>query len=163
MSDRRAIQRRLDSYRRRLEGASYKFDVASAIDERSLNLAGRFFNLDPKDQILRDMLLYVLADVLFGRRQNGRPSGSNTAWDFERYFYLDYLFNFEKRNNPKLRNARIAELICEYDEFKYNSPEQVRQHIGRALRERAKFERRCRESDKMTARLNRNGKRSFSV
>ena len=144
MSDRRAVRRRLDSYRRRFKEASYKFDVASAIDLRSLNLAGRFFDLNPKDRILRDMLLYVLADVLFGRRQEGRPSGSNTAWDFERYFCLADLFNLEKRNNPKLRNARIAELICEHDEFKNNSPEQVRQHIGRALRERAKFERRCR-------------------
>jgi hypothetical protein len=144
VSDRRAIQRRLDSYKRRFKEASYKFDVASAIDLRSLKLAGRFFDVNPKDPILRDMLLYVLADVLFGHRQNGRPSGSNTAWDLERYFCLADLFNLEKRKNPKLRNARIAKLICEHDEFKNNSPEQVRQHIGRALRERAKFERPCR-------------------
>jgi hypothetical protein len=148
MSDYRAIQRRLDSYRRQLKGASFKFDVTSAIDFRSLRLAGRFFDLDPKDPILRDMLLYVLADVLFGRRQKGRPSGSNTAWDFYRYFCLYYLYDVERRDNPKLSNKRIAELICEYDEFKNNDPEQVRQHIGRAIREHAKFERRRRQSDK---------------
>jgi hypothetical protein len=157
MSDHRAIQRRLDSYRRRLKSASNKFDVTSAIDRRPLKLAGRFFDLDLKDPILRDWLLYILADVLFGRRQKGRPSGSNTAWDFDRYFYLQYLYHAVKRDNPKLSNAKIAELICEFDEFKNNDPEQVRQHIGRALREHAKFERRRRASDKKRARLVRAG------
>ncbi|MGB5183506.1 MAG: hypothetical protein WBO12_15145 [Xanthobacteraceae bacterium] len=148
MSDRKAIERRLDSYKRRLDGAADKLNPWSAIDEKSLVLAGRFFTLDPDDEIMRDALLYVLADVLFGTRKKGRPRESNTAWNFDRYFRLFQLYHLKKRDNPKLRKAQIAELICEHKEFRNNDPEQIRQHIGRALREHAEHVRRCRELNK---------------
>jgi hypothetical protein len=145
VSDRKAIERRLASYRQRVRRAAAKADLRSAIDRKSLDLAGEFFNLDPKDPAMHYALLYILADVLFGFRNKGRPKGSNKVWDFDRYFTLYRLYQLEKRNHPKLRNAKIAELICERKEFKNKDPEQVRQHIPRALREHAEYERRCRE------------------
>jgi hypothetical protein len=147
MSDRKAIERRLVSYRRQLQRASDKADTWSAIDQKSLDLAGQFFGLDPKSP-LRETLLYILADVLFGSRTKGRPKASNAAWDFRKHERLFQLYHMKKRDNPKLSKAKIAKLICEHEEFKNNDPEQVRQHIGRAFREFEEFARRCIEHDK---------------
>jgi hypothetical protein len=80
------------------------------------------------------MLLHILADVLFGSRKKGRPNGSFAAWGIDRLFgCLLPLYYEKKRDNPKLSQAKIAELICEHEEFKNNSPEQVRQRLGFAL------------------------------
>jgi hypothetical protein len=128
MSDRRAIQRRLDSYKRRLYVGFDEGDIWSAIDRKSLDLA----NL--ANPAARDMLLHILADVLFGSRKKGRPTGSQTAWGITRLFgSLLPLYYEKKRDNPKLSQTKIAELICEHEEFRHNDPEQVRQHLGLAL------------------------------
>jgi hypothetical protein len=134
MSERRAIQKRLDSYKRRLYRGFDEGDIWSAIDRKSLDQAGRFFRANLANPAARDMLLHILADVLFGSRKKGRPTGSYTAWDIARYFgNLLPLYYEKKRDNPKLSQAKIAELICEHKEFKYNSPEQVRQRLVFAL------------------------------
>jgi hypothetical protein len=148
VSDRRAIERRLDSYKQQLDRAVDKFSPWFGIDQKSLALAGQFFSLDPDKPNMRDILLYILADVLFGTRKTGRPSASNTAWTLERYFRLCQLYHLKKHENPKLSKAKIAELIREHKEFKNDDPEQIRQHIGRAFREMAEHERRCREFTK---------------
>jgi hypothetical protein len=112
LSERRAIQRRLDSYKRRLYRGFDEGDIWSAIDRKSLDLA----------------------DALFGSGKKGRPTGSHTAWDIPRLFgCLLPLYYEKKRDNPKLSQAKIAKLICEHEEFRYNDPEQVRQHLGLAL------------------------------
>jgi hypothetical protein len=134
MSERRAIQRRLDSYKRRLYRGFDEGDIWSAIDRKSLDLAGRFFRANLANPAARDMLLHILADALFGSGKKGRPTGSHTAWDIPRLFgCLLPLYYEKKRDNPKLSQAKIAKLICEHEEFRYNDPEQVRQHLGLAL------------------------------
>jgi hypothetical protein len=156
VSDRKAIQRRLDSYKQRLGHAYDKQNPWAAIDETSLDVAGQFFFLDPSEPIYRECLLYVLADVLFGKWKTGRPAGSNVAWDFNRYFRLYQLYHVIKHDNPKLGKTEIAKLICKYPEFKYNSPEQVRQRISRAFREHAEHARRSRECDEWLKKMSRN-------
>jgi hypothetical protein len=149
VSDRKAIERRLDSYRQQHFRAFDKLDPGFGINKKSLTLAAQFFGFDlERFPMLREVLLYILADVLFGRRKKGRPKGSHAAWDFNRHFRLFQLYHLKKRDNPQLSRAGIAKLICEHEEFKNNDPEQVRQHIGRALREHEEFARRCREFNK---------------
>jgi hypothetical protein len=117
----RAIQKRLGRLHRR--------HYQSAPE--SLAHAGRFFGLDPKKSRDREQLLFLMADAIFGPpAKKGRRRGSAPSWPKRRLIHLGGTYNQEKHDNPKLSNAKIAEIIIRNDrEFKYDDPEQVRQRL----------------------------------
>lgn len=125
MGDRKTIQKRLESVRWRV-GRGYDREP------EALAAAARYYGLDAKDPRQRETLLYVLADALFESRKKGRPRGTRTSWG-RRLITLGGIYKEKKYKNPKLSDAKIAELIKqEHKEFKHDDPEQIRQRFREA-------------------------------
>jgi hypothetical protein len=128
MGDRRTIQKRIE--RARWFGSNKQ-------REEALAKAAEHYGLDPKNSVHREMLLLVLADVLFGSPgKKGRPKGTRTTWGNETLLDLGWIYEKTKRQNPKLSAAKIAELIhSEHKEFQNIDVEQIRQKLPEARRE----------------------------
>jgi hypothetical protein len=130
MGDRRAIQKRLDK-------ARYRFYRQ---EPESVAAAAKHFRLDPNDARQREKLLWLLADVVFGRGKKGRPKGSSTSWGAtrrgNRLVILGEIYDRKKRVNPKLSDTKIAKLIKEEHElFENDDVEQIRQRLRKAQKE----------------------------
>jgi hypothetical protein len=122
VGDRRTIQKRLDK-------ARYRFYPR---EPESVAAAAKHFGLDPNDARQREKLLWLLADVAFGRGKKGRPKGSKTSWG-SRFLTLGGIYAQKKYKNPNLSDAKIAKLIkSEHDEFKNDDVEQIRQRLRAA-------------------------------
>jgi hypothetical protein len=120
VGDRRTIQKRLDK-------ARYRFYQQ---EPESVAAAAKHFELDPNDARQREKLLWLLADVVFGRGKKGRPKGSSTSWDSKRLCSLAAIYAEKKYENPKLSDAKIAKLIKdEHEEFKNDDAQQIRQRL----------------------------------
>jgi hypothetical protein len=124
---------------KRLLRARYSFGrSASEQAEKSLAKAAQYFQLDPKNPLGRERLLYKLADVVFGPDgKRGRPKGGTTSWGNtptgHRLLKLGEIYQQKKYENPKLSDAKIAKLIkSECDQFKNDDAEQIRQRLRRA-------------------------------
>jgi hypothetical protein len=76
-------------------------------------------------------LVYILADVVFGR-QRGRPKGSKTAWDSDRLLQLFRAYEQCKSADPALSDSALAKQIADTKEFSKNSVDQIRQQLGAA-------------------------------
>jgi hypothetical protein len=139
MGDRSAIQKRLDYHRRCLDYAGRM--EHPELDWGALVAAARFFKLDLAQNHNRQILLHVLADVLFGKRR-GRPKGSNSKWHRARRFLLVMIYEKAKTAFPEVSDAKIAKLISERGPFKGENPEQLRQRLIAARRELADERRR---------------------
>jgi hypothetical protein len=134
MGDRSAINKRLDYHRRCLD---YPSRMEHAVfDPGSLTAAAQFFKLDLAADYQREILLRVLADVLFGKRR-GRPKGSNSKWHRHRRTLLALVYERAKAAFPELSDAKIAKLMSESGRspFKGENPEQLRQRLIAARRE----------------------------
>jgi hypothetical protein len=122
MGDRRTIQKRLDK-------ARYRFYHS---EPESVAAAAKHFGVDPNDARQREKLLWLLADIVFGRGKKGRPRGSRTSWG-HRLVTLGGLYREKKYENPKLTDAKIAMLIKqEHAKFKNDDPDQIRQRLREA-------------------------------
>jgi len=141
MGDRSAINKRLDYHRRCLN----HFRMEHAVfDPGSLTAAAQFFKLDLSANYQREILLLILADVLFGKRR-GRPKGSNSKWHRGQRFYLAAFYESVRAAFPELSDTMIAKLMCERGPFKGENPEQIRQRLIAARRECAEDRRRISE------------------
>jgi len=125
VGERKRIEKRLDK-------ASRHFYQR---EPESVAVAAKRFGLDSKDARQREKLLWVLADVVFGRGKRGRPKGSKTSWG-RRLFILGEIYQQKKNENPKPSDAKIAKLIKnEHAEFKNDDAEQIRQRLRMAHQE----------------------------
>src|SRR5262249_20563872 len=129
-----SVEKRLNSYKQQFMQAHSRLEPA--INRNSLTLAAEFFGFDDGSldnpewgDECREMLLYILADVLFGPRKRGRPRRTGQAWDFNRLYCLLREYNKEKARNPNLSTAKIAEIIHRDKDFKNDDPQQIRQQI----------------------------------
>jgi hypothetical protein len=95
---------------------------------KALDAAAQYFDLDATSAEDRELLAYILADVVFGR-QRGRPRASKTAWDNNRLLQLFIAYEQCKRANPALSDSAIAKQIGKTREFSKNDPEQIRQQL----------------------------------
>jgi hypothetical protein len=100
-------------------------------DPKALDAAVQYFGLDAASAGDHELLVYILADVVFGR-QRGRPKGSRTAWDDDRLLQLFYAYKQCKGANPALSDSAIAKRIADTSEFSKNNVEQIRQQLGPA-------------------------------
>jgi hypothetical protein len=98
---------------------------------KALDAAAQYFGLDAATADDRELLVYILADVVFGR-QRGRPKGSKTAWDSARLLQLFSAYEQCKNANPALSDSVIAKQIADTKEFSKNSVDQIRQQLGPA-------------------------------
>jgi hypothetical protein len=98
---------------------------------KALDAAVQYFGLDAATVGHRELLVYILADVVFGR-QRGRPKGSKTAWDGDRLLQLFSAYKQCKNANPALSDSAIAKQIADTKEFSKNSVDQIRQQLGPA-------------------------------
>jgi hypothetical protein len=98
---------------------------------KALDAAVQYFGLDAASVGDRELLVYILADVVFGR-QRGRPKGSKTAWDSDRLLQLFSAYKQCKNATPALSDSAIAKQIANTKEFSKNSVDQIRQQLGPA-------------------------------
>jgi hypothetical protein len=124
MGDRRTIEKRIQRAWR-INRSNYRQH------EAALNKAAERFGLDLKDADQCELLLYKLADVLFGPDgKKGRPTGSSTSWNSTRLRSLGAIYEEKRYENPKLSDAKIANLIKdEHEKFKNDDAEQIRQRL----------------------------------
>jgi hypothetical protein len=105
-------------------------------DPRSLEKAAHFFGLDHTHPDDLSILVHILAEEVFGTRKRGRKTGGK-IWNSERYLELGFSYQIVKRENPKLSDAKISQIIGnspQFSEYKNNS-EQIRQKFPQARRQ----------------------------
>jgi hypothetical protein len=75
----------------------------------SLNTASTYFRLDPRVPGQRDLLLFALAEVVFGKGRVGRPNRPS-EWGRWRLAHLGSLYEKYRRDGAR-GDRKIAELI----------------------------------------------------
>lgn len=98
-------------------------------DDSALLRAAKYFGLDPIRDA--DLLLRVLADVLFGKA--GRPKGSK-KWDSSKLLQLAHHHLEVKWHSPKLSDKRaMVEVKRRYPEhYRHDTEEMMRQMLQAA-------------------------------
>src|SRR5262249_50594645 len=96
--------------------------------------AFRYFGLNPQEPAHRDILLIVLADVVFGPRHRGRRRGSQ-SWDAKRLFLLGCDYDTVAANQPKMSNSEAAKKIKRLPRYKHDSETTIRQRLPAARRQ----------------------------
>jgi hypothetical protein len=99
-------------------------------DPKWVAVAAAKVGLDPNNPSQREKLLRVLAHAIFSPGEKGRPKNTTTAWPSRRLITLGDIYEKEKKQHPRLSDAKIAKLIKEeHGEFKHDQPEQIRQRL----------------------------------
>ena len=110
---------RLEWYREELDQTRHYFRdlplTASVFDgqepftgKQQLLKAGEFFGLDLSNQAHLDLLLVILADVVFGEQKKGRPPAKKRKWDRLKLIQLAVDCNKVKEDMPKISDAKAA-------------------------------------------------------
>jgi hypothetical protein len=86
-------------------------------DQKSLDKAAKFFELDAKQEADCDILMRVLAAVLFPTRKRGRVSAGHKYWTDYRLCLLGRKDRELRNKNPDLNDTEIAEIISKDKEF----------------------------------------------
>ena len=108
-----------------------KLEEWCGCNPKALDAAAQYFGLDAATAGNRELLVYILADVVFGR-QSGRPKGSKTAWDSDRLLQLFRAYEHCKNANPALSDSALAKQIADTKEFSKNRVDQIRQQLAPA-------------------------------
>jgi len=75
-----------------------------------LEIAAKAFELNLDDERDRNLLLRMLADIAFGKRALGRPTGTK-RWNSATHFILGFHADLILRKNPKTSFPRLAKQI----------------------------------------------------
>lgn len=102
-----------------------EWDVLSL---KALDRAKEYFGSDDVD-----FLAQAMAEVLFGHQGRGRIKGVKT-WTDNRYLHLGFAYHDIKREQPRLSDTKIAELLSKHPDFKSDA-ENLRQRLGEAKRQ----------------------------
>jgi hypothetical protein len=125
VGDRKVIKKRLN--KARFSSWDYKRRTESLAE------AARFFRLDLNDVRQREKLLYLLADIVFGRGKKGRPRGSKSSWNLIRLGDLGQIYEEMRRQRPNDSDAEIARRINrEHEEFRRSGADKIRQQLPAA-------------------------------
>jgi hypothetical protein len=99
---------------------------SAAVAAPALLQAAEFFGLDPAKD--RDLLLHILASIVFGKRKKGRPGGTRN-WDEKRFSQLGFHREAVERDNPGIGDKRAAtEIKRRHSEYR-DSVEVIRQRL----------------------------------
>jgi hypothetical protein len=100
-------------------------------DPKSLENAAKFFGLDLTRELDCDILIRVLAAVLFPTKRRGRAKGSNKYWTDYRLCLLGRKDRELRAANPGYNDTEIAKVISEDAEFKAfrKDPDPIRKRL----------------------------------
>jgi len=100
-------------------------------DHPQLEKAATFFGLDLRIPAQRELLLVILADVLFFESKKGRPSGQKGKWDRLTLIQLAVDCNKVKEDIPRISDRKAAGLIKDRfrERYKHVSVEMIRQKL----------------------------------
>lgn len=103
---------------------------------QALTRAVKFLGLDVSDPANRDLLLFILADVVFGERNKGRPLAKKRKWDRLTLIQLAVDCNKVKEDMPRISDKRAAHIIKDryLGRYKHASGEMIRQYLPDARR-----------------------------
>jgi hypothetical protein len=91
-----------------------------------------YFGLDSKNPSHRDLLLFVLASEVFGKRPGrGRPRGSRT-WDWDQLFDLGMAYFQVMARRPEISDREAATEIKGRAEYQHIEPDTIRQRLPEA-------------------------------
>jgi hypothetical protein len=110
--------------------SEFNFRRLSKNEKRLLSNAAQFFELDYKKGSHRDLLLFILADIVFGSRKAGRRR--TKQWDRKRLLDLAAHWREVERVNPGISDAQAAKAIKHRHPGSYQSDEAVRVHLPKA-------------------------------
>jgi hypothetical protein len=100
-------------------------------DPKSLENAANFFKLDLKQELDCDILIRVLAAVLFPTKRRGRTKGNNKYWTDFRLCLLGRKDREIRTKYPEYNDTEIAELIskdADFSEFG-KDPDPIRKRL----------------------------------
>jgi hypothetical protein len=142
------IDLRLKSYRKALDEGRRLFpglpltpayfdgqeDTRTLIGHPSLNKAAKFFDLDLSVEAQRELLLQILADVLFAESKKGRPAARKPKWDILTLIQLAVDCNKVKEDLPGTSDKSAARVIKKRygARYKHASEEMIRQYLNPA-------------------------------
>ena len=98
---------------------------------KSLERAADFFGLNLKQELDWDILIRVLAAVLFPTKKRGRTKGDNKYWTDYRLCLLGRKDSEIRTENPDYSDTEIARVISEDAEFKQfrKDPDPIRKRL----------------------------------
>jgi hypothetical protein len=145
MADHEAIKKRKELWKSVLQTMHGNlpragFSNLAATNTNQLKAAANYFDLDLENGTECAVLLRVLADIAFNKKNPGRKKGSK-SWPAARFFVLGYHENLLRQENPSLSgNERIAKKLKERypDQFRHDSLTTLRQRLPAARREYAR-------------------------
>jgi|SRR5262249_14636419 len=99
-----------------------------------LSKAADFFGLDLSKSEQRQLLLNILADVVFGEQKKGRPRAKKRKWDVLTLIQLAVDCNKVKAEAPGISDKKAAGLIKNHfsGRYKHASAEMIRQYLADA-------------------------------
>ena len=135
------VQKELTRWRNMLEYAREEYGpdgfrayLAQAAEKDTPHIAraGEYFGLDPNHQTEAQVLLRVLAQILFPKK--GRRKGTK-AWSGLRLLTLAFRAQEMEAKHPRLNDSNLAKKI--YGEFpdEYKSEHAVRQRLASARKQ----------------------------
>jgi hypothetical protein len=155
--------KRLAGWNRQLfELRHFCFSTAQEFDEwcggypyvpevsQALARAAKFFHLDEKKAVHRNLLLYILADIFFGDpRWTGRPK-RKTRWHEKALAQLAHDCDEVRKNKHGTSDKKAAEIIKKLhpERYRHTSSEMIRQRLPKARKavEARRLRKRPRES-----------------
>lgn len=141
MAKRDRVNWRLEWYRRDMEAIpeTIRADFRAGrglellMDPGSPKRAGEYFGLNHEDKGDLIVLAYILADVVFGRSEGGRPSG-----DGDRLLRLGLHLYFLEKQAGRLSDTEAAKKLYElpvHKKEKWQSWQSLRKQLPAARRE----------------------------
>ena len=114
MAKRRKISRkRIEDIRQwLLEASDERLERYTSVIPKSLQMAAASFHLDPESERHREILVRVLAHLMFGRGKRGRPP-MTLKWHPGREIDLGFHFSELKREKPNIKYSEAAKIIMQ--------------------------------------------------
>jgi hypothetical protein len=111
MAKKKISRRRIEEARNWLSNASDRqLSRYTNLIPPSLQSAAEAFGLDPQSEWHREILVRILAGLMFGKGKKGRPSKS-VKWDWHRAADLGMHFDELKQEKPNIKYSQAAKII----------------------------------------------------
>jgi hypothetical protein len=108
---RKISQKRVEEFRRWLLKASdQQVERYAGVITPSLQRAAEAFHLDPQSDWHREILVNILAQLMFGDGKRGRPRNT-LKWDWDRAYNLGDAVAAIRQEKPDIPYSQVAKII----------------------------------------------------
>jgi hypothetical protein len=136
MAKRDGVKQRLQHWRRQFENEIDRnnghldacFEAFAVRD--SLKRAAKYFGLNHEDKADLNVLLHILADVVFAKPNRGRPKDGG-----ERLFRLGVHLHLLEQQEGRLSDTDAAKKLCELPDYQSQQPDSLRKQLPAARRD----------------------------